>query len=105
MADILPDLPSDFEDHEVGFDDAFALAAVIMQMRSRVDDMEKILPGSRARTAIEIDDTSYDITLSRSKSTTPTAPPSSRCPACDNRGREDDYFGFPCKRCFPGSVP
>lgn len=65
MADILPDLPGDLDTDETSFDDAFALAAVIMQMRRRVDDMDKIIPGVRGSTTIEIDGVDYTITLSR----------------------------------------
>lgn len=65
MADILPDLPGDLDDDEIGFDDAFALAFKIEEMRRKIDAMEKIVPGTRATTTIEIDGVSYVLTLAR----------------------------------------
>lgn len=64
MADILPDLPDDFDDG-LGIDDAYALAFKIAEMRRRIDEMHKIVPGAVATTEILIDDVAYTLTLAR----------------------------------------
>lgn len=64
MADILPDLPDDFDDG-IGIDDALALACKIEEMRRRLDEMDKIVPGTIATTEILIDDVAYTLSLKR----------------------------------------